>query len=102
MENKIFILDMYAPAAPTLKSALPEIEIDSAHRIDLAEKVIKLTNSKSHVVMVPYLEAYPDGYEDMQRRVPDTSKLNGLTGWNAKFGLDQAIIDIAEHLRNEK
>ena len=70
--------------------------------LDLAEKVIKLTNSKSHVVMVPYLEAYPDGYEDMQRRVPDTSKLNGLTGWNAKFGLDQAIIDIAEHLKNEK
>jgi UDP-glucose 4-epimerase len=70
--------------------------------LDLAEKVIELTNSKSNVVMVPYLEAYPDGYEDMQRRVPDTSKLNGLTGWNAKFGLDQAIIDIAEHLRNEK
>jgi UDP-glucose 4-epimerase len=52
--------------------------------------------------MVPYIEAYPDGYEDMQRRVPDTSKLHGLTGWSAKHNLDQAIIDIAEHLRNEK
>jgi len=70
--------------------------------LDLAEKVINLTGSKSHIVMVPYIEAYPDGYEDMQRRVPDTSKLHGLTGWSAKHNLDQAIIDIAEHLRNEK
>lgn len=70
--------------------------------LDLAEKVINLTGSKSHIVMVPYIEAYPDGYEDMQRRVPNTSKLHGLTGWSAKHNLDQAIIDIAEHLRNEK
>jgi len=70
--------------------------------LDLAEKVINLTGSKSRIVMVPYIEAYPDGYEDMQRRVPDTSKLHGLTGWSAKHNLDQAIIDIAEHLRNEK
>jgi UDP-glucose 4-epimerase len=70
--------------------------------LDLAEKVINLTGSKSNIVMVPYTEAYPDGYEDMQRRVPDTSKLHGLTGWSAKHNLDQAIIDIAEHLRNEK
>ncbi len=70
--------------------------------LDLAEKVINLTGSKSHIVMVPYIEAYPDGYEDMQRRVPDTSKLHGLTGWSAKHNLDQVIIDIAEHLRNEK
>lgn len=69
--------------------------------LDLAEKIIKLTNSQSKIVMVPYLEAYPDGYEDMQRRVPDTSKLHGLTGWRAKYNLDQAIFDIAEHLRNE-
>ncbi len=70
--------------------------------LDLAEKVINLTGSKSRIVMVPYIEAYPDGYEDMQRRVPDTSKLHRLTGWRTKHNLDQAIIDIAEHLRNEK
>ena len=70
--------------------------------LDLAEKVINLTVSKSKIVMVPYFEAYPEGYEDMQRRVPDTSKLNMLTGWSAKHNLDQAIIDITEYLRNEK
>jgi UDP-glucose 4-epimerase len=70
--------------------------------LELAEKVVKLTNSKSKIVMVPYLEAYPDGYEDMQRRVPDTTKLQELTGWSARYNLDQAIIDIAEYLRNEE
>lgn len=70
--------------------------------LDLAEKVIKLTRSKSQIAMVPYIEAYPGGYEDMQRRVPDTSKLHRLTGWSAKYDLDKAIVDITEHLRNEK
>ncbi len=70
--------------------------------LDLAEKVINLTDSKSQIEMVPYIEAYPDGYEDMQRRVPDTSKLHELTGWSARHNLDQAIIDITEYLRNEK
>ena len=69
---------------------------------DLAEKIIKLTNSTSTIVKIPYTTAYPDGYEDMQRRVPNTSKLHELTGWGARFNLNQAIIDIAEHLRNEE
>ena len=69
---------------------------------DLAEKIVKITNSTSAVVTVPYTVAYPDGYEDMQRRVPNTSKLHELTGWSAKFNLDQSIVKIAEHLRNEK
>jgi UDP-glucose 4-epimerase len=69
---------------------------------DLADKIVKITNSNSTIVKVPYTTAYPDGYEDMQRRVPNTSKLHELTGWRAKFNLDEAIINIAEHLRNEK
>ena len=67
--------------------------------LSLAEKVIKLTNSKSEIRLVPYIEAYPAGYEDMQRRVPDNSKLKNLTGWQAKIGLDDAISDIANSLR---
>jgi UDP-glucose 4-epimerase len=61
---------------------------------DLAEKIIKITNSTSAIVKVPYTSAYPDGYEDMQRRVPNISKLNSLTGWSPKFNLDGAILDI--------
>ena len=65
----------------------------------LAERVIHLTNSKSRVKFVPYVDAYPVGYEDMQRRVPDNSKLKNLTGWEARIGLDETILDIAKSLK---
>jgi UDP-glucose 4-epimerase len=61
---------------------------------NLAEKVFQLTNSKSRIVNVPYSLAYPEGYEDMQRRVPNISKIESLTGWKSKYDLDKAILDI--------
>jgi UDP-glucose 4-epimerase len=64
---------------------------------DLAKKVIQLTDSKSRIVNVPYLLAYPEGYEDMQRRVPNISKMESLTGWKPKFSLDKVISDILEN-----
>ena len=62
--------------------------------LNLAEKVVRLTNSKSRIIYIPYSLAYPEGYEDMQRRVPNISKMESLTGWNPKFDLDKAISDI--------
>ncbi len=61
---------------------------------NLAEKVVQLTDAKSRIVNVPYSFAYPEGYEDMQRRVPNISKIESLTGWRPKFNLDKAISDI--------
>jgi UDP-glucose 4-epimerase len=63
--------------------------------MDLAKKVIELTNSKSKIIRVPYTEAYPEGFEDMQRRVPDISKINTVLGWSPQIGLDQIVKDIA-------
>jgi len=60
----------------------------------LAEKVIKLTNSKSKSVFIPYDEAYEEGFEDMKRRVPDFSKINALIGYEPKVTLDEAILSI--------
>jgi UDP-glucose 4-epimerase len=48
-------------------------------------------------VKVPYTSAYPEGYEDMQRRVPNISKLSSFTGWQPKFDLDGAILSILEN-----
>ena len=61
---------------------------------DLAEKIVRITNSASSIVKVPYISAYPDGYEDMQRRVPNISKVENHTGWKPKLELDDAIQDI--------
>ena len=64
---------------------------------NLAEKIIRLTDSKSRIVNVPYFLAYPEGYEDMQRRVPNISKMKSLTGWKPKFDIEEAILDILKN-----
>jgi UDP-glucose 4-epimerase len=63
--------------------------------LELAKKVIEITGSKSEIVKIPYSEAYPEGFEDMQRRVPDISKIKNTLGWTPQIGLDQIIEDIA-------
>ena len=63
--------------------------------LELAKKVIEITGSKSEIVKLPYSEAYPEGFEDMQRRVPDISKIKDALGWTPQIGLDQIIKDIA-------
>lgn len=55
---------------------------------ELAQKVKELTNSKSEIVFMPYDEAYEEGFEDMPRRVPDTTKINQLVGFRPEMKLD--------------
>ena len=62
----------------------------------LAERVIALSGSTSTIRYVPYDEAYGDGYEDMQRRVPDISKARDLVGFEPKRGLDEIILSVIE------
>ena len=64
--------------------------------MDLAKKVIEITGSKSEIKKIPYAEAYPEGFEDMQRRVPDISKIKTALGWSPEIGLEQIIRDIAD------
>ena len=63
--------------------------------IELAKKVIEITGSKSNIEKIAYEKAYPEGFEDMQRRVPDISKINQVLGWAPEINLDQIIKDIA-------
>jgi UDP-glucose 4-epimerase len=63
--------------------------------LELAKKIIEITGSRSEIVKIPYSEAYPEGFEDMQRRVPDISKIKNALGWTPQIGLDQIIKDIA-------
>jgi UDP-glucose 4-epimerase len=62
----------------------------------LAEKVIAVTGSHSTITYTSYSDAYPAGFEDIQRRVPDTSKIKSAIGWTAGKDLTQIITDIAE------
>jgi len=63
--------------------------------MELAQKVIEITGSYSSIEKISYEKAYPEGFEDMQRRVPDISKVKEVLGWEPKINLDQIIKDIA-------
>jgi UDP-glucose 4-epimerase len=61
----------------------------------LAEQVLSVTGSKSEITYTPYSDAYPAGFEDIQRRVPDISKIKLAIGWAPGKDLTQIISDIA-------
>jgi len=65
----------------------------------LAEKIIERTKSTSAITYTAYEDAYPAGYEDMQRRVPDTTKIKNAIGWSPEHTLDSIIDDVAAEFR---
>jgi UDP-glucose 4-epimerase len=65
----------------------------------LAQKIIVETGSKSEIVYVPYNEAYGDGFEDMERRVPNIDLINQLVGWKPKRDLTTMISDISAEMK---
>src|SRR3712207_5560907 len=68
----------------------------------LAERIKELTASKSEIVTVPYDEAYEEGFEDMPRRVPDTSKVGALVGFRPTVTLDQILQSVVEYYTGQK
>ena len=66
---------------------------------DLAKKIINETGSKSEIVYVPYEEAYGDGFEDMERRVPNIDLINQLVGWKPNRDLSTMITDISVDMK---
>jgi UDP-glucose 4-epimerase len=67
---------------------------------ELADQVIKETKSQSSIEFIPYEKAYAPGFEDMQRRVPDISKIKQELNWAPKKNLSQVITDVAAHISN--
>ncbi len=67
----------------------------------LAAKAIAATSSDSEIKFIPYAEAYGEGFEDMQRRVPSLEKAKRLIGYQPKRSLDDIINDVAGELRQD-
>jgi len=65
----------------------------------LAQKIIEQTDSTSEVIYVPYEEAYGNGFEDMERRVPNIELINELVGWKPKRNLSTIIEDISVEVK---
>lgn len=67
----------------------------------LAREIIKATKSSSGIEYVPYEKAYEEGFEDMQRRVPDITKVNKLIGFKPTYTLLEIIEDVIQYLKNK-
>lgn len=68
----------------------------------LAQKVIRLAESKSRIIYIPYEKAYEEGFEDMHRRVPDTSKLKNLIGHRPMMDLEGILKSVIEYFKDKK
>jgi len=70
--------------------------------LELAEKIIFLTNSKSSIELIPYKLAYGFGFEEMQRRVPNIELIKNLVEWSPKLDLTSIVTDIVNEFRTSK
>jgi UDP-glucose 4-epimerase len=67
--------------------------------LDLASLIRDATGSKSEIKLIPYNEAYEEGFEDMLRRIPDISKIRDAIGWTPEKNLGEIIADVIETVR---
>ncbi|MCK5804955.1 MAG: GDP-mannose 4,6-dehydratase [Lentisphaeria bacterium] len=67
--------------------------------LELAQRIRTLTGSKSDILMVPYSEAYGEGFDDMRRRVPALEKAARLVGYQPTLSLDDILNDVIAHER---
>jgi UDP-glucose 4-epimerase len=69
--------------------------------LDLARRIKERTGTKSEITLVPYERAYEEGFEDMNRRVPDLSKLRALTGYEPTVPLDEIIDRVVSYFTSD-
>jgi len=69
---------------------------DEISMLSLADRVREMTGSESPIHVIPYDEAYEAGFEDMPRRLPDTTKIQAAIGWTPTHTLDEILADVIE------
>ena len=67
----------------------------------LAERVLRMTASRSRLKFIPYQQVYAEGFEDMRARTPDIAKLQRLTGYRPKHSLNDILADVIDHFRHD-
>jgi len=67
--------------------------------IDLAKKIINITNSESKIKLISYKEAFGEGFEDMKRRVPDLTKICNSINYQQKYNLNDILQEMQEYYK---
>ena len=67
--------------------------------LELAQRILARSGSHSEIKLIPYDQAYEAGFEDMRRRVPDTTKIRTLIGWKPTISLDQTLDEVIAQFR---
>ncbi len=73
--------------------------IEEVSILDLARRIKAMAGSRSEIVLVPYDQAYDEGFEDMPRRVPDLRKIHAAVGYTPTQGLDDILRRVIEHVK---
>ena len=68
----------------------------------LARKIIAAAGSKSSIRYLSYAQAYGQGFEDMEHRIPDISKASSCFGYMPKRSLDEIIAAVIQHIQQQK
>ena len=69
--------------------------------MDLARKVKEMTGSDSEIRLVPYVQAYGAGFDDMHRRVPNLAKIHRLIGYRPTRPLEDILRDVIAEKRTK-
>jgi len=69
--------------------------------LNLAKRVISLTDSKSDITLIPYDKVYSKDFDDMKRRVPSLEKIQKLIGYKPRYSLAEALKKIIDVKRSE-
>ncbi|MCK4688045.1 MAG: GDP-mannose 4,6-dehydratase [Candidatus Lokiarchaeota archaeon] len=72
---------------------------DEIRILDLAKKIINITNSKSKIKLISYKEAYGEGFEDMKRRIPDLTKISKSINYSQKYNLNNILQEMQEYYK---
>jgi len=82
-------------------SHLVERLLEAGKTVFVVDDLSTGVDSVSEIVVVPYEEAYGEGFEDMERRQPDIGRIRGLLGWEPEKSMDQIIDDVVAYYRSK-
>lgn len=94
-EEEISILELARRVLTVVDAA--DARPDGGSRAVRADASPRPGPTEERIVFIPYEEAYESGFEDLRRRVPDTSRIRGLTGWRPTRSLEDVLRDILSH-----